>query len=98
MLSPAVMSVKQVFHLYDVEFGVMLSVESAGLPSIVMCGDRGEAQCCGLIKVWNCGGGWIPSSVVVSHAQIWYGPNLRSRHPMTTGATTCLIENDLLTN
>jgi hypothetical protein len=26
----------------------MLSVESIGLPSIVMCGDRGEVQCCGL--------------------------------------------------
>jgi hypothetical protein len=44
----AVLSLLQVFHLYDVEFWLMLSVESIGLPSIVMCGDRGEVRCCGL--------------------------------------------------
>jgi hypothetical protein len=33
----------------------VLSVESVGLPSVVMCGDRGEIRCCGLDKVWN---GW----------------------------------------
>jgi hypothetical protein len=57
------------FHLYDVEFDLW-SIESAGLPSIVMCGDRGEVQCCGLSKVWNCGDGWNPSGNVVCHAQI----------------------------
>jgi hypothetical protein len=36
MLSPAVMSVVQVFHLYDVEFWLVLSVESIDLPSVVM--------------------------------------------------------------
>jgi hypothetical protein len=29
----------------------VLSVESVGLPSAVMCGDRGEIRCCGLSKV-----------------------------------------------
>jgi hypothetical protein len=35
----------------------VLSVESVGLPSVVMCGDRGEVRCCGLSKVWNGGEG-----------------------------------------
>jgi hypothetical protein len=29
----------------------VLSVESVGLPSVVMCGDRGEVRCCDLSKV-----------------------------------------------
>jgi hypothetical protein len=33
------------------------SVESVSLPSVVMCGDRGEIRCCGLSKVWNGGEG-----------------------------------------
>jgi hypothetical protein len=33
----------------------MLSVESVGLPSVVMRGDRGEVRCCDLSKVWNSG-------------------------------------------
>jgi hypothetical protein len=35
----------------------VLSVENVGLPSVVMGGDRGEIQCCGLSKVWNGGEG-----------------------------------------
>jgi hypothetical protein len=35
----------------------MLSVESIGLPSVVMWGDRGDIQCCGLSNVWNSGEG-----------------------------------------
>jgi hypothetical protein len=35
----------------------VLSVESVGLPYVVMGGDRGEIRCCGLSKVWNSGGG-----------------------------------------
>jgi hypothetical protein len=35
----------------------VLSVESVGLPYVVMGGDRGEIRCCGLSKVWNGGGG-----------------------------------------
>jgi hypothetical protein len=34
-----------------------VSVESVGLPSVVMWGDCGEVQCCGLSKVWNGGEG-----------------------------------------
>jgi hypothetical protein len=55
------------FHLYDDELD-LCSVESAGLPSIVMCGDRGEVRCCGLSKVWNGGDNWNPSGDVVCHA------------------------------
>jgi hypothetical protein len=44
------------------------------------------------------GDSWIPSGEVDSHAQIFYGPNLRSRHPRTTGAATCSVWNGLLTN
>jgi hypothetical protein len=36
MLSPTVMSVVHVFHLYDVVFWLVLSVDSVGLPSIEM--------------------------------------------------------------
>jgi hypothetical protein len=57
------------FHLYDVEFDLW-SVEIAGLPFIVMRGDRGEVRCCGLSKVWNGGDGWNPSGDVVCHARI----------------------------
>jgi hypothetical protein len=57
------------FLLYDVESDLW-SVESAGLPSVVMRGDRGEARCCGLSKVWNGGDGWNPSGDVVCHARI----------------------------
>jgi hypothetical protein len=48
----------------------VLSVESVGLPSVVMCGDRGEIRCCGLSKIWNGGDGWNPSGDVVCHARI----------------------------
>jgi hypothetical protein len=54
-------------HLYDVEFDLW-SIESVGLPSVVMCGDRGGVRCCGLSKVWNGGDGWNPSGDVVCHA------------------------------
>jgi hypothetical protein len=43
-------------HLYDVKFDLW-NVESIGLPSVMMWGDRGEARCCGLSKVWNGGEG-----------------------------------------
>jgi hypothetical protein len=56
----------------------MLSVESVGIPSVVKCGDLGEVRCCGLSMCWNGGDGWNPSGDVVSHTQIYKGPNLRS--------------------
>jgi hypothetical protein len=56
-------------HLYDVEFDLW-NVESVGLPSVVMRGDRSEVRCCGLSKVWNAGDGWNPSGDVACHAQI----------------------------
>jgi hypothetical protein len=36
---------------------LVLSVESVGLPSVVMWGDRGDVRCCGLSKDWNGGEG-----------------------------------------
>jgi hypothetical protein len=60
LLSPVVLGVVHVFHLYDVEFWLVVSVESVGLPSITMCGDRGEVRCCCLSKGWNGGDGWNP--------------------------------------
>jgi hypothetical protein len=33
----------------------VLSIDSVGLPSIVIRGDRGEVRCCGLNKVCNGG-------------------------------------------
>jgi hypothetical protein len=84
-------------NLYDVEFDLW-NVESVGLPSVVTCSDPGEVRCCGLSKVWNGGDSWNPSSDVVCHARICYGPSHRSRHPRTTGAATCPIWNSLITN
>jgi hypothetical protein len=46
----------------------VLVLSSVGLPSIVMCGDRGEDRCCGLSIGWNGGDGWIPSGDVDSYA------------------------------
>jgi hypothetical protein len=46
----------------------VLSVESVGLPSVVMYGDYGEGRCRGLSMDWNGGDGSIPSGVVGSHA------------------------------
>jgi hypothetical protein len=57
------------FHLYDVELDLW-NVESVGLPSVVMRGDRGEVRCCGLCKVRNGGDGWNPSGDVVYHVRI----------------------------
>jgi hypothetical protein len=57
------------FHLYDVEFDLW-SVESAGLPSVVMRDNRGEVRCCGLSKVWSGGDGLNPSGDMVCHARI----------------------------
>jgi hypothetical protein len=78
------------FHFYDAEFDLW-SVESIGLPSVVMRGDCGEVRCCGLSKVWNGGDSWSPSGNVVCHARICYGLSHRSRHPRTTGAATCPV-------
>jgi hypothetical protein len=56
MLSHAVMGVVQVFPSF-----VMLSLACVfvrnGLPSIEMCFNRGEDQCCGLSNSWNGGDG-----------------------------------------
>jgi hypothetical protein len=49
----------------------VLSVESVGLPFVVMWGDRSEIRCCALSKDWNGGDGWNPSGEVVCHAQIY---------------------------
>jgi hypothetical protein len=48
----------------------VLCVESIGLPSVVMCDDRGEVRYCGLSKVWNGGDDWNPSGDMVCHARI----------------------------
>jgi hypothetical protein len=56
-------------HLYDVEFDSW-NVQSIGLPSVMMLGDRGEVRCYGLSKVWNGGDSWNPSGGVVCHARI----------------------------
>jgi hypothetical protein len=49
----------------------VLSVESVGLPSIVMYGDRGEIRCCGLGKVWNGGDSWKSSGDVICPTRIY---------------------------
>jgi hypothetical protein len=47
-----------------------VSIESVGLPFVVMWGDRGEDECCGLSMGWNDGDSWNPSGDVDSHARI----------------------------
>jgi hypothetical protein len=51
------MSVVQVFPSLWCWIWLGLSVDSVGLPSVVMWGDRGEIRCYGLSKVWNIGEG-----------------------------------------
>jgi hypothetical protein len=46
------------------------SIESVGLPSIMMCGDYGEVRCCALSMGWNGGDGWILLGDVNGHARI----------------------------
>jgi hypothetical protein len=46
------------------------SIESIGLPSVVMWGDSNEDRCCGLSMDWIGGEGCIPSGDVDSHARI----------------------------
>jgi hypothetical protein len=48
----------------------VLSDASIGIPSIMMSGDRGEVQYCGLSMSWNGGDSWILSGDMVSHARI----------------------------
>jgi hypothetical protein len=55
-------------------------------------------RCYGLSKVWFGGDGLSPSGDVVSLARISYGPVLRRRPSRTTGAATCAVWNDFLTN
>jgi hypothetical protein len=57
MLSHAVMSVIHVFPPLWCWVWLVLSVESVGVPSVMMWGDCGELRCCGLSKVWNGGEG-----------------------------------------
>jgi hypothetical protein len=69
LLGPAVLS-----HGTSLSIFMMLSIESVGLPSVVMWGDHGEIHCCGLSKVWNGGEGcdlhglWI---VMLESAKNW---------------------------
>jgi hypothetical protein len=70
LLSPTVMSVVQVFPSIWYWVWLVLSVESVGLPSVVMWCDCGEIWCCGLSKVWNGGDGLNSLGDVVCHARI----------------------------
>jgi hypothetical protein len=64
MLSHAVISGVQVFPSLWYWVWLVLSVESVGLLSVVIWGDRSEIRCCGLSNVWNGGDGWNPSGDV----------------------------------
>jgi hypothetical protein len=58
LLSPAVLSCRTNLSIFMML--ILACVESVGLPSVVMWGDRGEVRCCGLSKVWNGGEGCDP--------------------------------------
>jgi hypothetical protein len=47
-----------------------VSIESVGLPSIVMWGDHGEDRCYGLSMGWNGEDGWNLLGDVDSQAQV----------------------------
>jgi hypothetical protein len=51
------MSIVQVFPSLWCWVWPVLSVESVGLTSVIIWGDRGEIRWCGLSKVWNGGEG-----------------------------------------
>jgi hypothetical protein len=52
------MTVVQVFSFLWCWVWFVLSVESVGLPSVMIWGDHGEIRCCGLSKIWNGGEGY----------------------------------------
>jgi hypothetical protein len=64
MLSHEVMSGVQVFPSLWYWVWLVLSVESVGLLSVMIWGNRSEIRCCALSNVWNGGDGWNPSGDV----------------------------------
>jgi hypothetical protein len=80
----------------------VLSVESIGLPSVMMRGDHGEVRCCGLNKVWNHGEGcdlhslWLV--MLESAKNRVFGvdtPRQQVPSPVLYG-TTCLLIRDVV--
>jgi hypothetical protein len=77
-------------------------VESVGLPSVLIWGDRGEDRCCGLSIGWNGGDGWIPSGDVDSmlkSSKDWVlGVDTLGQHmpPRVRYGMTCLLIRDVV--
>jgi hypothetical protein len=78
----------------------VLSVESVGLPSIMMWGDRGEIWYCGLSMVWNGREGYDLHSlwlVMLKSAKDWViGLDTPGQQvpPRVRYETTCLLIRD----
>jgi hypothetical protein len=80
----------------------VLSVESVGLPSIVMSGDRGEIRCYGLSMVWNGGEGCDPHGLwlvmLESAKDRVLGVDTLGQHvpPRVWYLTACLLIRDVV--
>jgi hypothetical protein len=78
LLSSAVLSHRTSLFIFVML--ILTCVQSVGLPSVVMWGDRGEIRCCSLSKVWNDGEGY--EVIVKACSLIRY----------TVGSVTCSDE------
>jgi hypothetical protein len=100
MLSHAVLSRRTTISIFMMLSLACVSVQSVGLPFIVMWGDRGEVRCYGLSKVWNGGEGcdlhglWL---VLLESAKDWLlGVEPPGQHvpPRVRYGMTCLLIRD----
>jgi hypothetical protein len=81
---------------------LVLSVQSVGLPSIVMWGDHGEIPCCGLRKVWNGGEGcdlhglWLVMLESAKDILLWVDTPGQQVSPRVWYGRTCLLIRDAI--
>jgi hypothetical protein len=81
---------------------LVLSVESVGLPSVMMWGDHGEVWCCGLSKVWNSGEGcdihilWLVMLESANYRVLGVNTPRQQVPPRVRYGTACLLIRDVV--